>query len=199
MGEQYFQAEPHSAHHPRIVQLEFKGERFTFETDAGVFSKGALDEGTQLLLDTVRPHLSGKVLDLGCGWGAVGVILSRLCPDCGITMLDINQRACVLAEKNARRNGVSPLVLCGDGLEMTEGFFDWILLNPPIRAGKETVYGLFRRSAASLNPSGRLAVVIRRQQGALSAKSFLETLFHSVSLEQRKKGYYIFICKEVCV
>ncbi len=196
MSEQYFQADPHSAHKPRIFQLEYQGSRFTFETDAGVFSRDALDVGTRLLLDTVSPFVSGKVLDLGCGWGAVGIILSRLRPECGITMIDINQRACSLAEKNAGHNGVNPHVLCADGLEITGESYDWVLLNPPIRAGKGTVYGMYRRSAASLKQGGCLAVVIRKQQGALSSRSELASLFHTVSIEQRKKGYYVFICKE---
>ncbi len=196
MSEQYFKADPHSAHKPKVFQLDYQGSRFTFETDAGVFSRDALDEGTRLLLDTVNPLISGKVLDLGCGWGAVGIILSRLHPDCGITMIDINQRACGLAEKNAGLNGVSPRVLCGDGLAITGESYDWILLNPPIRAGKETVYGMYSRSAASLNPGGCLAVVIRKQQGALSSKTELASLFHTVTLEQRRKGYCVFICRE---
>lgn len=196
MSEQYFKADPHSAHKPKVFHLEYHGNYFSFETDAGVFSRDALDEGTRLLLDAVTPLISGKVLDLGCGWGAVGIILSKLHPDCVITMIDINQRACGLAERNAGLNGVSPRVLCDDGLEITGESYDWILLNPPIRAGKQTVYGLYRRSAASLNPGGCLSVVIRKQQGASSSKTELESLFHTVILEQRRKGYCVFICRE---
>ena len=197
MSEQYFQATPGSAHRPQALRVDYGGVEFTFMTDAGVFSRDGLDEGTRVLLDATVPHLTGRVLDLGCGWGPAGVIAGRLCHGCAVTMSDINERACGLAKDNAARNWVRAEVHCADGLGGFEGIYDWILLNPPIRAGKETVYGLFRESAGRLAPEGRLAVVIRKQQGAPSAKVTLESLFHTVSLARRNKGYHVFICEGV--
>ncbi len=194
MAEHYFSPEPGAEHALRDIELDFEGERFYFQTDAGVFSREGLDEGSALLLRAVMDRVSGEVLDLGCGWGPVGTILARLCPACRVTMIDINARACQLAMENARRNRVSARVLCQDGLAGTMGAFDWILLNPPIRAGKETVYRLFRESAGRLAEGGTLAIVIRKQQGAPSAQRYLETLFGEVSLHCRKKGYHVYFC-----
>ncbi|MDD2560942.1 MAG: methyltransferase [Eubacteriales bacterium] len=194
MAEHYFTPNPDAEHNPREIALAFGSQRFRFLTDTAVFSKNGLDEGSAMLLDAVMGQISGTVLDLGCGWGPVGVITARLYPSCQVTMLDINARACHLAEENARRNGIKAKVLCQDGLIGMEQVYDWILLNPPIRAGKETVYRLFRESAERLNPSGILAVVIRKQQGASSAKRYLEGLFCRVTLQYRKKGYHVYFC-----
>ncbi len=196
MGEQYFATSPAAASRPKELELAFEGREYRFVTDAGVFSGDRLDGGTELLLRATLPHLSGRVLDLGCGWGAVGVIAGKACPRCEVVLCDVNERACALARENLRRNGVVAKAFCGDGLGAVEGSFDWILLNPPIRAGKQAVYALFRDSARRLVPGGRLAVVIRKQQGAASAEVFLETLFQRVSLTLRKKGYHVYLCEE---
>ncbi|MDD4080466.1 MAG: methyltransferase [Eubacteriales bacterium] len=194
MTEHYFAPHPDARHDPREVEIDLKGTRFRFLTDTGVFSRGGLDEGSALLLGAVLDRVSGAVLDLGCGWGPVGVITARLCPSCRVTMLDVNARACLLAEENVRHNGVDAEVICQDGLNGTGQHYDWILLNPPIRAGKETVCRLFRESADRLNPGGILAVVIRKQQGASSAQRYLEGLFGQVTLHCRKKGYHVYFC-----
>lgn len=194
MTEHYFTPAPEAAQSPREISLDFRDEQFRFLTDSGVFSKNALDEGSALLLEAVLDQLSGAVLDLGCGWGPVGVITARLCPACQVTLLDVNARACQLALENARRNRVSVNLLCQDGLTGLEVRFDWILLNPPIRAGKDTVYRLFRESVQHLNPGGTLAIVIRKQQGALSAQRYLAGVFEEVRLHCRKKGYHVYFC-----
>jgi 16S rRNA (guanine1207-N2)-methyltransferase len=196
LTEHYFTSSPVSAHRTRSFLLDYQGERFSFETDAGVFSGDALDEGTRLMLDAAIPHLSGKVLDLGCGWGPAGIIAGRLRPDCRVTMSDINERACALAVENARRNKVQADVLQGDGLSAVQGDFDWILFNPPIRAGKQAVYALFRQAGDRLNAGGTFAVVIRKHQGAASANTFLEGMFSSASLALRKRGFHVYFCRE---
>ena len=195
MSEQYFQAQPQTTHDIRLLRFPFSGAEFQFETDAGVFSREKLDEGTELLLSTLLPRVSGRVMDLGCGWGAVGIIIAPLRPACRVVMTDINSRAAMLARKNAALNQVQAEVACGDGFEAVEGGFDWIALNPPIRAGKQVVYRLFEQSAERLNPGGCLAVVIRKQQGAQSARAFLDTLFGEVRPQGRKKGYHIYFCR----
>jgi len=195
LPEQYFEALPQSAHNIRRLDVSFAGQDFVFETDAGVFSRDGLDPGSALLLQAVLPQLAGEVLDLGCGWGAVGVIAARLRPDIRLTMTDINARAANLARRNLRLNGVSGQVVVGDGFEAVKGQFDWILLNPPIRAGKQTVYGLFAKSATRLRPGGCLCLVIRKQQGALSAREYLGTLFDDITMLARRKGYHIYCCR----
>lgn len=194
MAEQYFQADPQSSHDLKTVSFTFKGREFSFETDAGVFSRDGLDEGTALLMETVLPGLSGRVLDLGCGWGAAGIIALGTKTGLSLVFSDINSRAAGLTRRNLERNGLCGEVFTGDGFEPVKGLFDWILLNPPIRAGKQVVYRLFEQSAARLNEGGHLAIVIRKQQGALSARDFLGTVFGSVELAARKKGYQVYVC-----
>lgn len=195
MSEQYFTKDPQSPHDSRQLEVLFQGERFRFETDAGVFSRDGFDFGSQLLLATCLPLLQGRVLDLGCGWGPVGVIAGKLKPGLEMVMTDINVRATDLAAKNLQRNGVQASVNTGDGFDGVTGQFDWILLNPPIRAGKQAVYALYRESAARLTENGALAIVIRKQQGAQSSREYLDTLFQEVVLMNRKKGYHIFMCR----
>jgi len=93
MSEQYFDSTPTSVSSPVTIDIVYDGEMFKFVTDSGVFSKGALDKGTQILLNSIDEPLSGNVLDLGCGWGAVGIILSKLYKGINITMADINRAA----------------------------------------------------------------------------------------------------------
>lgn len=197
MTEQYFTSQPTSPQNLREVAVNYGGRLFHFQTDAGVFSRDELDPGSRLLLDTCLPSLLGRVLDLGCGWGPVGTIIASLCQDCQVVMSDINQRAVALAKSNAKRNNSPAVVQVSDGFNSLNGQFDWVLSNPPIRAGKQVIYQLFLDASRRLVPGGTLAVVIRKQQGALSAKEYLQTLFPQVTLAARKKGYHVFLCKAV--
>lgn len=195
MSEQYFTSQPTSAQDMRSIKVEYGEKTFHFQTDAGVFSRDELDPGSRLLLDACLPRLKGRVLDLGCGWGPVGTIVSRLCTGCQVEMTDINQRATDLARLNLLKNKAQAQVFTGNGFGPLTGQYDWILINPPIRAGKQLVYQLFFDSSRHLRPDGCLAVVIRKQQGAQSAKDYLETLFPQVKLAARKKGYHVYFCE----
>lgn len=195
MTQHYFTSNPQSAHDERAIQVELAGVRADFCTDAGVFSRDGLDFGSRLLIETVYPLLHGRVLDMGCGWGAIGVLLARLCPDAQITMADINERAVALAARNARQNGVSAETLVSDGYENIAPSFDAIVTNPPIRAGKQTVYRILDEAKTRLTPGGRLFLVIRKEQGAPSAQTHLQGVYSRVELLARKKGYWILACE----
>lgn len=194
MTEHYYTNNPDLAHDERPVTFIALGNEITCVTDAGVFSRDGLDMGTRILLEAL-PELHGRVLDLGCGWGAAGIAVGKRWPDTEIVMTDVNLRAVELARRNAASNGVQNITaVCGDGFARVEGNFDSILLNPPIRAGKAVVYGLFAGSAARLNGGGTLYIVIRKQQGAESAEKYLSTLFARVDRIARDKGYWVFAC-----
>ncbi len=191
MPDHYFTASPESAHKPFECQTEYRGQALTFETDAGVFSKDGLDKGTALLLDAL-PDLKGDVLDMGCGWGAVGISVAKANPEARVTMADINSRAAELSRKNAKRNGVAARVLESDGFAaLGDEQFDCILTNPPIRAGKQVIYDLFAKSAGHLHPGGSLYLVIRKQQGAPSALAFLNTIFPKVQVVEKGGGFWV--------
>ena len=177
--------------------MTYRGHALCFETDSGVFSRTELDRGTEVLLDTLPETLSGDVLDMGCGYGVIGVAIGKNWPACRITMADINQRACGLAAENARRSGVQAVVLESDGYEKILGRkYDWILQNPPIRAGKTVIYQMFADAAKCLKTGGELWLVIRKQQGAPSAMTYLKTLYQTVEAVEKKSGFWIIRCRQ---
>lgn len=165
MAEQYFTADPTCESKQVPCSFVYRGHGLNFMTDAGVFSKGELDTGTRLLLDAL-PDVYGDVLDLGCGWGAIGVAVKKKYPAAHVTMVDVNRRALELCRFNAVRNGITAECLESDGMaEVMERTFDFIITNPPIRASKPVIYRMFADAASRLNPGGALYLVIRKQQG----------------------------------
>lgn len=190
MPDHYYTENPNSAHDERRITLTALGNALTFTTDAGVFSRDGLDRGTEVLLEAL-PALSGRVLDLGCGWGAVGVALGKRWPGLEIVMTDINSRAVGLARRNLAENGVTATVLQGDGFAAVSGGFDAIVTNPPIRAGKAVVYGLFDQAREHLLPGGALYVVIRKQQGAPSALKYLKETYAEAVTIDRGSGFHV--------
>ena len=192
--QQYFASQPDSVSQARPFELMWRGRLFKFWTDSGVFSCGELDMGTRVLLDALPAQITGRVLDLGCGWGPVGVLLSAGYPQVEVWMADVNERAVALAQRNARENGVSARAVISDGLSQLDGAFDLIALNPPIRAGKAVIYRLFAEASSRLTAEGALYVVIRKQQGAPSAVKYLKTIFHDVCTIARKGGYHVIQC-----
>ena len=190
MPDHYYTENPNSAHDERRIALRALGNDLTFVTDAGVFSRDGLDRGTEVLLEALPP-LEGRVLDLGCGWGAMGVALGKRYPALDIVMTDINSRAVELARRNLAENGVTAAVLQGDGFDAVEGRFDTIVTNPPIRAGKAVIYGLFARARDYLEPDGALYVVIRKQQGAPSALKYLKEIYSRAETVDRASGFHV--------
>lgn len=197
MAEQYFSENPQSPHRPGQCKAVYRGRESTFETDAGVFSREGVDKGTATLLGAL-PDLSGGVLDLGCGWGAAGICAAKAFPKIRLTMVDINTRAVELSRENAKRNGVNARVLQSDGFgSLGDELFSFILLNPPIRAGKQVIYGLFTQCAGRLAPGGAVYLVIRKQQGAPSALAFLKTIFKNAQVVKKEAGFWVIkACQE---
>ena len=154
-------------------------------------SKGELDVGSRLLLDAL-PALSGDVLDIGCGWGAIGVAVAKANKNARVTMVDVNRRALELCRQNCERNGVTAEVIESDGMSAVMGrTFDAIVTNPPIRAGKQVIYKMFADAAVSLNADGALYLVIRKQQGAESCVKYLKTLFNEVEKLDKSAGFWV--------
>ena len=190
MPDYYYTQEPASAHKERSITARALGLTLSFETDAGVFSKNELDPGSRLLIESMGA-LSGRVLDLGCGWGPVGTFLSLANPDAQLVMSDVNARALDLARRNLKNNGARAEVIASDGFESIEGTFDHVVTNPPIRAGKALIYGLFDTAHERLRPGGALTIVIRKQQGAPSALKHLQETFGNAEVIAKGGGYWI--------
>lgn len=190
MPDYYYTQEPASAHKERSITVRALGLTLSFETDAGVFSKNELDPGSRLLIESLGA-LSGRVLDLGCGWGPVGTFLSLVNPQAQLVMSDVNERALDLARRNLKNNGATAEVIASDGFAALEGTFDHIATNPPIRAGKALIYGLFDTAHERLREGGTLTIVIRKQQGAPSALRHLEETFGNAEVIAKGGGYWI--------
>ena len=196
----YFAPDPGTAHQPFLVEAEWEGLVFQFRTDSGVFSRHRLDPGTDLLVKTVLGELRDRqasLLDLGTGVGVLAIAFAKLRPRLAVTGSEVNRRALELAADNARRASVSGRVRFVEWDGVPEGIFDLILTNPPIRAGKETVYRIFQEAAESLTPEGSLYLVIRVKQGAASAKRELESHFDQVVTLARSKGYHVLKASKV--
>lgn len=194
MNDHYFSPAPQSEHRYAEAAYSYRGQALRFTTDAGVFSRGEVDFGTDALLNALPRDMAGRVLDLGCGWGAVGVSVGKRYPACEIVMSDVNGRALELAARNAEKNGVAARTVESDGFSAVDGDFDWIITNPPIRAGKQTIYRIFADCAPRLRPGGALYLVIRRQQGAESALKFLKTVYACVETVEKSGGFWVIRC-----
>ena len=194
MPEHYFTASPESEHEARSFRAVFAGRVLAFDTDAGVFSKQHVDPGSELLCGALPDDLSGDVLDMGCGWGAMTVLTLARFPKLNITMADVNERALSLAVANVEKNHMQARAVLSDGFERIEGMFDAVITNPPIRAGKAVIYKMFEDAKAHLKPGGMLVLVIRKQQGAPSALKFLKTLYRKTEVIARDGGYWIIRC-----
>lgn len=197
MADHYYTPQPESKHKPGQVSYTYRGEALRFETDSGVFSRTEIDKGTDILLCALPESVAGDVLDMGCGYGVIGVTVGKHWKDTRITMADVNERACGLSRQNAQSNRVAAQVVVSDGYEkVLDQQYDLILQNPPIRAGKAVIYKMFADAARCLKEGGQLWLVIRKQQGAPSALTYLRTLYQQAEVVEKEAGYWIICCQE---
>ncbi|MDN4620758.1 class I SAM-dependent methyltransferase [Paenibacillus sp. PsM32] len=194
MGDHYYSNQPGAAHDRRVLEATLRGKVFRFTSDAGVFSKTGIDYGSRVLIEAMDIHEDAQVLDVGCGYGPMGLSAAYLAAKGHVTMIDVNERAVQLAKENAKLNGITNVtILESDLFSSVKGkMFDVILTNPPIRAGKSTVHTIFEEAFEHLNTNGTLWIVIQKKQGAPSAKAKLEELFETVEEVTKDKGYRIF-------
>ena len=192
MNDHYYSRNPQSASNPTDCSFTYRGVDLSFRTDAGVFSRGEVDTGTRLLLEALPEEMSGDILDLGCGWGVIGISIARKWPEARVTMADVNLRALELSRDNAARNRAEVTCTESDGMAAFEGqTFDAVVTNPPIRAGKQVIYKMFADAAERLKPDGALYLVIRKQQGAESCVKYLQTIYGSVEKLDRSGGFWV--------
>jgi len=194
MTDHYYTNKPLSKHDEQTFETVLRGFRLTFTTDAGVFSKDNIDYGSRLLIETMDIPDGAKVLDVGCGYGPIGITAAKLSRNNRVTMIDVNERAVELAGRNAEENGAgNARALISDLYEhVTDQDYDVVLTNPPIRAGKQIVHAIFEGAKQVLKTGGSLWVVIQKKQGAPSAYEKLQQLYDHVEEVTKSKGYRIF-------
>lgn len=190
MYKMYYDENPDAAHDIHELEVVLLGQKMTFMTDAGVFSKKAIDFGSQVLLNAVAFPEHSTLLDVGCGYGPMGLTLAKV-QGVTATLIDVNLRALALAEKNAIKNGVTAEIFQSNLYTKVAGKFDNIVSNPPIRAGKDVVHGVISGAYDHLNDQGTLTIVIQKKQGAPSAKAKMTEVFGNCDVIKKDKGYFI--------
>lgn len=192
--QHYFTRRPQARSRPVEVRAEVRGLSLVLTTDRGVFSYGQVDAGSRLLAETMEVPADGDVLDWGCGWGLLGIVAALTWPQARVTMVDVNERACALAEANAGRNDAANMqVLCGDAAQVLgDRRLDAAVCNPPISAGRGVVLGMMQSVAGHLRPPGALWLVAHTRKGARTLQRELGKLFAQVDCIRIAGGYRVF-------
>ncbi len=179
----------------RQIEHVIAGRKLNFATADGVFSKDKVDFGSHFLIEyLLKQNLAAqKMLDIGCGYGAIGIALALFCDDLTVGMLDINSRALALARRNINRYQLADRVeaVHVDNYVDKLGYYDLVVSNPPIRAGKATVFAIYDKALGNLKQGGTLYVVIQKKQGAASSKKQLTQIFGNCTVVAKRAGYYL--------
>ena len=173
----------------RIFDIEF-----CFNTDNGVFSKEKLDFGTRTLLESLPLNeLHGDILEVGCGYGVIPIILSKVV-NAKFEGVDVNRRALHLANMNIKENNCSNITFYESNCyENVNDLYDFIITNPPIRAGKKVVYEIVMQAKIFLKKDGQLFIVINKDQGAKSMVKDLNEIYN-VDVLSKNKGFWVIKC-----
>ena len=192
MANQYFENNEKLSSEIREISYYFKGVKISFFADNGVFSKGGVDFGSNLLLKTISLDGVKNILDVGCGYGTIGVTLAKINSDVNVTMVDVNLRAIDLCKRAIEKNGLTNAIVFESNVyENVAEKYDVIVSNPPIRAGKSVVHSIILGAYDHLVEGGSMWCVIQKKQGAESAKKALKELYKSVEVVEKDKGYEI--------
>lgn len=191
MMSQYFDNDKSIKSNKKLIEFNFNNKKYNVYSDNGVFSKDRFDYGTRVLLESIDiNNLCGNVLDLGCGIGVVGIILGTINKNINIDMVDINDRAINLAKENMSLNKVKGNVFISDVYSNINKKYNYIITNPPIRAGKEVVRRFLLGGYDYLTDDGILYFVMRKDHGVKSMIKELENKY-IVSILNKDKGFYM--------
>jgi len=196
--EHYFAEHPKSKATFGLVRTYLRGRPFEFLTASGVFSKRRVDLGTRLLIECMMLPQNGEVLDIGCGYGAVGIAAAAFNPCLHVVLADVNGRAVWLARQNAEKNCVGNVeVRRGRLYEPVKNLaFDCILSNPPVSAGMEIVKEMICRAPAHMSDDSVFQMVVRSKVGGKRLRAFFEEAFGGVEVLERKSGYRVLISRK---
>lgn len=196
MSNHYYTKNPETESKETSWTFPLRGREFRFISDSGVFSKKTVDFGSRLLIESFRMNetVAGDILDVGCGYGPMGLALAHAYPARLVEMVDVNERALSLARRNAEANNIRNVKVYESNTydQVPEGRqFAAIVSNPPIRAGKQVVHRILSEAHTHLLPGGTLTVVIQKKQGAPSAEQKMLEVFGNAEVIARDKGYWI--------
>lgn len=197
-AEHYFATIPKSKAKFGIVRTRLRGESFEFLTASSVFSKKRVDLGTRLLIDAMVLPETGAVLDVGCGYGAVGIVAAASNALLHVVMTDVNMRAVHLARQNVEINKVNNAeVRCGYLYEPVKDLtFNCVLSNPPVSAGMETVKAIITEAPKVMAHEATFQMVIRSKIGAKTLPSVFNETFGNCAVLARESGYRVLIAEK---
>jgi 16S rRNA (guanine1207-N2)-methyltransferase len=192
VSQQYFTERPASARRPGSVHVVLPDVHLELQTDAGVFSPARLDPGTRLLLETTPPPpATGRLLDLGCGYGPLALVLAARSPGAAVWAVDVNRRALDLCARNAARAGLVNVRCAAPDDAQLPGAFQLIWSNPPIRIGKAALHELLSAWLGRLEPSGAAYLVVHRHLGSDSLQRWLEESGRPAERVAARAGYRV--------
>lgn len=195
MSEHYFSERPSSIGRKQLISDIIRGVPVEFIVEPSVFSKNRIDPGTKLLIETIILPEKGLVLDMGAGYGAIGITIAKLNPNLKVYMVDINKRAVKLCKINAKLNNVEDkvMVLQGNLYDPIpkDIYFDAIISNPPYSAGFSIVEALVKGALNRLKSSGTLQIVVRK--GDEKLKEIMNKTFKNVKVIAKKSGYKVLL------
>jgi 16S rRNA G1207 methylase RsmC len=199
MVDHYFSSSPKSDANYGLIRTSFFGKNFEFITASSVFSKRRIDTGTQLLIESMVLPERGSVLDIGCGYGAVGIVAARVNSKVQVYMTDVNTRAVSLAKKNIEKNRiVNAKAQCGHLYETVKNLkFDCILSNPPVSAGMETVKTIITEAPKNMEKEATFEMVIRSKIGAKIFPELFNNTFGNCTVIARESGFRLLLGKIV--
>jgi 16S rRNA G1207 methylase RsmC len=194
----YFQEHPKSKLVLGIIRTSLRGIPFQFLTASGVFSKKRVDLGTRVLIESMILPEKGCVLDVGCGYGAVGIAAATFNPNLHVIMVDVNSRAVWLAKKNVEINNLKNVeVRHGNLYEPVKNLtFNCILSNPPVSAGMKTLKATIAGASEHLAAKGLFQMVIKSKIGKKRMQSFFEEAFGNLKILARKSGYRVLMAEK---
>jgi len=189
----YFKNDDKLKSEKRVLDLYINDNKLSFVSDVGVFSNTQIDYGSYTFLKTIlKEEKVDRLLDVGCGYGVLGITLKYLHHANIVDMVDINERAVSLTKTNIEKYKLENVnCFVSDGLNEVSGKYDRIVINPPIRAGKVVIYKMFEDSKKHLNDNGALYIVIKKSLGANSAIKKLQEIYTNVEVLEKDKGYFI--------
>lgn len=192
MDDHYFTADPSVAFKRAPVSATIWGHDLSLVSGSGVFAKGRVDIGTSILLRETAPPAGGRILDLGCGYGVIGVAIAAAAPDAVVTAVDVNERAVLLANENAASVGVADRFSAMTPDAVPDGaMYDEIWSNPPIRVGKEALHELLLRWFPRLAPDGRAVMVVGKNLGGDSLQRWLGDQGYPTERIASAKGFRV--------
>ena len=192
-NDYYYTEEPKSTYREHTIEAHIRDFDLTFKSASGIFASRDIDTASKLLIEKAELPKEGKILDLGCSYGMLGIVAAKACPNCSVILTDINRRATALATENLRQNYVKNAeVRQGDVYVPVKGEkFDLILLNPPMTAGREVVMRMIKGAPEHLNKGGSLQIVARKSKGGEFLFEEMKKLFSEVRVLAKSGGFWV--------